>query len=74
MTNEEKQESQRAQHEITRVWLDVLLRYISFDMSETPIRELTFWKMLVEVETGGLYLLSFTHVKGPKIPMKEDQP
>lgn len=35
------------------------------------LKELTYFKAPVEVENGGVYLLAFTHVSGPKIQLQE---
>lgn len=54
--------------EVTKMFLQ--LKMIEAAINDPELKELNFFKQMVETPDGGEYLLQFQHLKGPKINMK----
>lgn len=48
------------------------LKIMESSLLSPDLKELTFFKISVKMDNGGIYLLSFMHVDGPKIPLKKE--
>lgn len=58
-------------NEVTLMFLQ--LKMIEAMIESPELKELNFFKQLVETPDGGEYLLHFQHIKGPKIDLhKQD--
>ena len=66
MTNKQREE---AMNNATLEFLKMIV--VGTEILEPQLKELNYWKIPVETEGGGKYLLSFTHVEGPKIPLNQ---
>ena len=63
-----KEEIEAGYNEITRVWLEAIMSLMIIQ----EVKELTFFNKSVKTPNGGLYLLQFQHVDGPKIQLAEE--
>ena len=57
-------------NEVTKDWLH--LKIMEAVVKNPELKELTFIKQSMETPDGGKYLISITHVEGPKIQLKKD--
>ena len=71
MNEEEKKQFKETINECTQNFL--MLKMIESQVESPDLKELSFFRQTVELDDGGIYLLSFQHVKGPKIQLKKDQ-
>lgn len=69
MTTEQltKEEIEKAHNEIAQAYLSAMLSLLALSGQE----EVNFIKKSVETHNGGVYLLQFQHVSGPKIVLRD---
>lgn len=68
MSKPTPEQLEKAHTDLAQAYLESLLQIMSF----TDQDEVNFMKKTVETPNGGIYLLQFQHVSGPKINLKED--
>lgn len=66
---QEKKSIEQLMCELNRSYVEGLLTLLTY----TDLKELNYSKTSIKLDNGGVYLLSFLHVQGPKIEFTEQR-